>query len=216
MKGAPILGEDMSKTDKVYRTLYERVVGGQLSPGFRLVIDALARDLGVSTMPVREAVRRLEAEGLVRYHPNVGAEVAGVDAHHFMEMHEVLAHLEGLTCRQVQAKFDAGHGDILTALARGMQMAFEDRRLERYVALEGQCHRFLHDLAENHFPGDLTNRLWNRVAPRYLSIYVHVPDSASHPSRSLPAFAIPKGGGSAGVDCPFDGATYASVTQGLS
>lgn len=170
----------MSKTDQVYRTLYERIVGGQLSPGFRLVIDSLARDMGVSTMPVREAVRRLEAEGLVRYRPNVGAEVAGIDAHQFAEMHEVLAHLEGLTCEQAVAHVKPIHCEALTGFAHRMQAALDARRMETFVGLEGECHQFLHSLADNRFLGDLAGRLWNRVAPRYLGIYVQVPDSASH------------------------------------
>ena len=65
-----------TKQQRVYDTLRERILSGAYGPGFRLVIDAVAAEVGVSTVPVREAIRRLEAEGLVIYRPNVGAQVA--------------------------------------------------------------------------------------------------------------------------------------------
>jgi DNA-binding GntR family transcriptional regulator len=68
-----------TKQQRVYETLRERILTGAYGPGYRLVFDAAAVELGVSTVPVREAIRRLEAEGLVVYRPNVGAQVAPAD-----------------------------------------------------------------------------------------------------------------------------------------
>ena len=70
----------MSKQERVYRTVRQRIVDGTLSPGSRLVADGLARELDVSPVPVREALRRLEAEGFVDYELNVGARVRTLDA----------------------------------------------------------------------------------------------------------------------------------------
>ena len=58
------------------------------------MIEQLARELGISVVPVREAVRRLEAEGYVDYTRNVGATVAGVDLDSYPETVETLAVLE--------------------------------------------------------------------------------------------------------------------------
>ena len=54
-----------TKQELVYREVRERILAGTYVPGFRIVIDALAEEFGVSALPVREAIRRLEAEGLV-------------------------------------------------------------------------------------------------------------------------------------------------------
>jgi DNA-binding GntR family transcriptional regulator len=69
----------VTKQERVYRVIRERILRGTYGPGYRVVIDALAEEFAVSALPVREAIRRLEAEGLVIYRPNAGAQVAPAD-----------------------------------------------------------------------------------------------------------------------------------------
>src|SRR5437867_2714301 len=85
----------VTKQERVYRIVRERILGGTYGPGYRVVIDALAQELEVSALPVREAIRRLEAEGPVVFRPNAGAQVAPADPELFYERLEVLAVLEG-------------------------------------------------------------------------------------------------------------------------
>jgi DNA-binding GntR family transcriptional regulator len=84
-----------SKLERTYSLLRARIIEGVYSPGHRLVIDALARELKVSQMPVREAIRRLEAEGWVTYQRNQGFQVAPIDAASWTEATATLAVLEG-------------------------------------------------------------------------------------------------------------------------
>ncbi len=69
----------VTKQERVYRAIRERILSGAYGPGYRVVIDSLAEEFEVSGLPVREAIRRLEAEGLVIYRPNAGAQVAPAD-----------------------------------------------------------------------------------------------------------------------------------------
>ncbi|GAA4601953.1 GntR family transcriptional regulator [Actinoallomurus liliacearum] len=85
----------MNKQERAYQIIGERILNGTYGPGYRLVIDALAEELGVSPLPVREAIRRLEAEGLVIYQPNAGARVAPADPDQYENALTVLAVLEG-------------------------------------------------------------------------------------------------------------------------
>lgn len=85
----------VNKQEQAYTTIRERVLNGSYGPGQRLVIDSLAGELGVSAVPIREAIRRLEAEGLVLHRPNVGAQVTPADPLQFEESMTVLAVLEG-------------------------------------------------------------------------------------------------------------------------
>ncbi|WP_182354306.1 GntR family transcriptional regulator [Flaviflexus huanghaiensis] len=91
----PRTAASTSKSDQVYATLRTRIIDGYYSPGYRLVLSTLAAEFGVSTVPVREAIRWLEAEGLVEYTHNVGAQVSRVDATSYAESMSVLAVLEG-------------------------------------------------------------------------------------------------------------------------
>ncbi len=85
-----------SKTQQVYTQLRAQIISGRYSPGYRLVIDQVARELGVSPVPVREAIRRLQAEKLVNYTRNVGAQVASLDPRDYVEVMETLAVVEGV------------------------------------------------------------------------------------------------------------------------
>ena len=85
----------MNKQERTYTVLRDRIHSGAFAPQARLNIDALARELGVSAIPVREALRRLEAEGWVKFQPNVGAIVAPVDATVWEQQMVAIAVLEG-------------------------------------------------------------------------------------------------------------------------
>ena len=85
----------VNKQERTYMILRDRIHSGSIAPLERLNIDALARELGVSPIPVREALRRLEAEGWVRFTPNVGAVVSPVDSTTWEQAMVSLAILEG-------------------------------------------------------------------------------------------------------------------------
>ena len=89
-------GAPRSKADRAYAFIRQRVLDGQRTPGERLVIEHLAREMDVSVVPVREAIRRLEAEGYVTYTRNVGATVTSIDLDRYPETVEALAVLEGV------------------------------------------------------------------------------------------------------------------------
>jgi len=74
--------DGLSKHERAYAVIRQRILDGAYQPGHRLVIGTLAGELGISTVPVREAIRRLEAEGRVVYRHNAGARVTPVDGRH--------------------------------------------------------------------------------------------------------------------------------------
>lgn len=87
-------GGQTSKAEHAYDVIRREIVDGAIRPGERIVIEKVARKIDVSVVPVREAVRRLEAEGYVTYTRNVGATVATIDLYRYGETVESLAILE--------------------------------------------------------------------------------------------------------------------------
>ena len=61
----PIEAETLSKSQQAYRWVKERIANQEFTPGYRLVLGTIAGELDMSVVPVREAIRQLEAEGLV-------------------------------------------------------------------------------------------------------------------------------------------------------
>jgi DNA-binding GntR family transcriptional regulator len=82
-----------------YIHLQDQIVSGALAEGSRLKPEALAQDLGISRMPVREAIRQLNAEGYVTIRPNRGAIVTSRTPEQVLELFEMRAVLEGLAAR---------------------------------------------------------------------------------------------------------------------
>lgn len=84
--------------DIVFKTLREAIITGDLQPGERLMEIKLANELGVSRTPVREAIRKLELEGLVIMTARKGAEVAPINEKDLREVLEIRRSLESLAC----------------------------------------------------------------------------------------------------------------------
>ncbi len=81
---------------RVIDTLREAILAGRLSPGSRVRQEELAEEFGISRIPVREALRRLEAEGLVVLVPNSGAWVAKLDRAECVEIYRIREQIEPL------------------------------------------------------------------------------------------------------------------------
>src|SRR6185312_7252647 len=102
--------------------LRDRIHSGAYPPMARVNIDAISRELGVSPIPVREALRRLEAEGWVRFQPNVGAIVAPVDATTWEQEMVAVAILEGAATADAAARLTPADLAGLKALAAEMEL----------------------------------------------------------------------------------------------
>ncbi|CAN0238885.1 unnamed protein product, partial [Chrysoparadoxa australica] len=88
-----------SQGNATYRRLLDEIREGRLMPGERLRETELAERVGVSRTPVREAIRQLEADGLVGHVPRIGASVRKLDYAEVMELYEMRAVLEGTAAR---------------------------------------------------------------------------------------------------------------------
>eukprot|EP01032_Pedospumella_encystans_P034712 gene34712-39246_t len=115
---------------RISRALAERIIHGELVPGSRLAQDHIAEEFGASHVPVREAFRRLEAQGLVVSIPRRGVRVASFDLKQVREVAEMRAALEVLALRHaaphpkppfnLEARKQAGFTDAeLAALQAG-------------------------------------------------------------------------------------------------
>src|SRR6202021_2045517 len=95
----PIKNSISSKKDLVKQALREAILNGELAPGTRLIIDDLADQLGVSPIPVREALQQLQADGYVEIQPFLGTRVTPIEAESVVEVFSLLETIEIVSSR---------------------------------------------------------------------------------------------------------------------
>jgi DNA-binding GntR family transcriptional regulator len=103
------------------------ILKGQLKPGDRLRQDELANTFGVSTMPIREALRQLQAEGLVVFRPRRGAIVASLSVSEYEEIYRIREELEALACHWAAENLDQIRLDHLRLLLEQIESAEVDQ-----------------------------------------------------------------------------------------
>ncbi len=132
---------------------YERLVAGiregEFAPGDRLREAEIARRFGISRTPVREAIRRLEAEDLVTHIPRVGAAIRKLDHAEVTELYEMRAALEGTTARLAARGASEVELSELRAINGDMGEALEAG--EPLHALNRRFHAAMLDAAKNRF-----------------------------------------------------------------
>lgn len=168
--------DGLSKSERVYREIRARILNGQYVSGYRLVLDQLARELEVSPVPVREAIRRLEAEGLVTFTRNVGAEVRGIDIGDYADTMQVLAYLEGAATSLAAPHLSPEQ------LAEAASLNSEMRHLQdhdfdpvRFTELNEAFHRLLCGACPNAHMLELLRREWQRMSFIRRSSFAAVP-----------------------------------------
>jgi DNA-binding GntR family transcriptional regulator len=109
--------------DAIVDGIRDMILDGRLKPGARLRQDELADTFGVSTMPIREALRQLQAESLVVFRPRRGAIVARLSVSDYKEIYLIREALETLACRWAAEDFDRVPIDRLELLLQEIEAA---------------------------------------------------------------------------------------------
>lgn len=129
-----------TKADIVYEELRERILNGELRPGERVPISQVAREIGVSDIPAREGVKRLEADGLLEFATHKGAVVASMGVEDVDELFAIRSELEALAVRRAAQSIDADQLAALRELLDAMAVAERDGDMEAYGRLNRAFH----------------------------------------------------------------------------
>lgn len=135
--------------DIVFQKLREAIITGKMVPGDRLMEIKLANEMGVSRTPVREAIRKLEAEGLVIMNARKGAVVAPINEGVMKEILEIRKALESLACQLVAAKAHPEDIQRLRDINAAMRKAIDDGDIETITEHDVEFHETITALAAN-------------------------------------------------------------------
>ena len=131
---------------RVYEHLKTEILTGRLSPEERLGEEHLAETLGVSRTPVREALHKLEVEGLIQPGAKRGFIVSGDSREEVEDRFEIRAVLEGYALRIISTRVDEEHLERLEALIDRAEAALEANRMDEVFDLNTRFHDTLHEL----------------------------------------------------------------------
>ncbi|GAX91287.1 GntR family transcriptional regulator [Effusibacillus lacus] len=165
-----------TRSEWVYERLKEAILSGKIAPEERIVVDQIAREFGTSAIPVREAIRRLEAEGWVENKPFVGARVAPVRIEELEELLSIRLALEPILARTAVLGATNETIDRLEQLVEEMDKCIDHNDTVQYSRLNYEFHRLLYELSPWKELFRIVISVWERSA-RSRWIFVQTPDS---------------------------------------
>lgn len=181
-----------------YAQLRDMILFGVLEPGQPVTIQGLIQDLGAGMTPVREAIRRLTAEGALLPQGNRRVAVPKLTAGTLDELAFVRLAIEprmaGLACGQATPEFIAR----LEALDDAVTEAIRDGDIPAYLQSNHEFHFALYEASGAPILLDIARGLWLRFGPSLRAVCARV-GSAELPDRHLEALAALRAGDAAGV-----------------
>jgi len=148
---------------RVADELRASIQSGELRPGERLVERRLADKLGVSHIPVREALTRLAEEGLVEREPRRGARVAVLDQRSLEEISSLRIVLEGFMCLRVRESWNEDSAAEFGSILEKMEGAAKSQNNQEMLRLDAEFHEKLALLADHQLLSDLIAQLRSRI-----------------------------------------------------
>lgn len=131
----------LSRTDAVANWIRDAIISGDLAPGERLNLDELAERLGVSRMPVREALKQLATEGFVTFFPYRGVEVSALSADEIEELYAMRVLLERRTVERAATRLDAATLEEMREILERMDAAIAAEDTLLWLKLNEEFHR---------------------------------------------------------------------------
>lgn len=148
-------------------SLRDRILRGSFPEGEPLRQDAIAEELGVSRIPVREALRQLESEGLVTFQPHRGAVVSTLSLESISEMFELRADIESDVLRRAVPLMTASDDAQAREILDGYEAALASREVARWGELNWQFHSTLYAPSRRQYTLNIVSKL-HQHADRYL------------------------------------------------
>ncbi len=127
----------------VYEELKRQILTGKVVPGTRMMEVELAEEMGVSRTPVREAIRKLEKEGLVTIEPRKGAYASDISVKDMVDILEVREDLEGLAAALAATRITDGQREEMTRITQGYSDAIKVNDTEKIIHYDEMFHSLI-------------------------------------------------------------------------
>lgn len=163
--------------DVVFNTLRQAILTGELKPGERLMEIHLANKLGVSRTPIREAIRKLELEGLVTMIPRRGAEVAQITEKSLQDVLEVRSRLDALCAELACERISPQELEALGEACKAFERAIESKDVRSIAEADVALHDIIVEATGNKRLVQLVNNLAEQM---YRYRFEYIKDFSMH------------------------------------
>lgn len=157
------MNEYLPLRDVVFNTLRQAILKGELKPGERLMELALAERLGVSRTPIREAMRKLELEGLVVMIPRRGAQVANITEKDLNDVLEVRIALENMAIEKACTRMSEEEMSKLWLAAKEFERTTSEGNLVRLAEADVAFHEIIYEASDNKRLCQVLNNLREQI-----------------------------------------------------
>ncbi|MEG0156834.1 MAG: GntR family transcriptional regulator [Anaerovoracaceae bacterium] len=153
----------------VYEELKMQILKGQIVPGTRMMEVEMAEEMGVSRTPIREAIRKLEKEGLVTIEPRRGAYASQISIKDMVEILEVRQNMEGLAAFYAATRMTKENKELLRRIAESYNRAVSEGNNADMIKYDTMFHHLIVEGSENKILVNMVEQLQELVLRfRYL------------------------------------------------
>ena len=164
-------------TNYAMDAIRDGILNGRYPLGSRLDQKAIANELGVSIVPIREAIRFLEGEGFIKLVPRRGAYVTTISVDGLQELYLIREELEGLATRRAVPHLTEARLDDLREIVFEMETATAAKDYGKLLQLNRTYHFTIYEASEMPLLIEMINGLWNRSG-LYRRVFTYLPDRA--------------------------------------
>lgn len=175
---AAVEAADVPAHERVYQELRERILYGGFQPGRPVTLRGLAESLGVSPMPVREAVRRLIALGALELHDNRRVSVPAMTARKFDEIVFARLALEPELAVRAMPRIGEKELSLILAIDDAIEVAMQNGDPEGYMRSNHAFHSAIYNLAASPTLSALADSIWLQFGPFMRTVYGRVGTSS--------------------------------------
>ena len=158
--------------DVVFENIRNAILDSTLKPGERLMEIQLAEQLGVSRTPVREAIRKLELEGLVIMVPRKGAYVASISKKEVLDIMELRIGLEGIAARLAAERISKHEIEDLEHISTALGKSIEKNDLESMMKYDEEFHNYIFEITGNYKLKSIFATIWEPVYNKFRLSYM--------------------------------------------
>lgn len=151
-------------TEQVYDNIYELVLNGTFTPGMKLTMKTLQEELGVSSSPIREALTRLQQDGIVDYQPNSGMKLRTYTDKEVQDLFNVLSDLDMISLKYA---LNSDNREVLIQKLKHNTQAskamISDVDVTEWLSFSDKFHNIVTDAADNQFLQDCLNKIYRHI-----------------------------------------------------